>query len=229
MIGSFYKAVYLDLSNNNTLLDNRVTRSQYGIGLNLSSNNRLVGNSVFSTVRVVSRGVYSNDGTGIWLEDNSTHNRIHKNNITNNGEAMRIWDFSSNNIIYENNFINNTSQISIITRGEPELRYTPIPNSWDNGTTGNYWSDYLTKYPNATEIDTSGIGNTPYQINADNIDSHPLLKPVGTPTSNEETEVTEPFPSLLIIIVTVTILIVVAGGLLVFYVRKSRKSMTPLD
>ena len=155
--GSFYKAIYLDLSNNNTLLDNSVGKSQYGIDLNFSSNNNLVGNTVFSTVRVISRGVYADDGTGIWLEDNSTHNQILKNNVKNNGEAMRIWDFSSNNIIYENNFMNNTSQISILTRGEPELRYTPIPNSWDNGTIGNYWSDYLTKYPNATKIDLSLI------------------------------------------------------------------------
>ena len=229
VIGSFYKGIYLNLSNNNTLSLNNVTKSQFGIDLHLSSNNNLVGNMVFSTVEVISRGVYSDSGTGIWLEVNATHNQVHKNDVKNNGEAMRIWDFSSNNTIYENNFMNNTSQISIITRGEFELRYTPILNSWDNGTVGNYWSDYLTKYPNATEIDNYGIGNTAYKIDADNIDNRPLLKPVGTPKFNEETEVTEPFPSLLIITVIVTILIVVAVGLLVFYVRKSRKNMNPFD
>jgi parallel beta-helix repeat protein len=168
--GSFYKAIYLDISNNNTLLDNSVTKSQYGIDLNLSSNNNLIGNTVFSTVRVISRGVYSDDGTGIWLEHNSTHNQILKNNVENNGEAMRIWDFSSNNIIYENNFINNTSQISILTRGEPELRYTPIPNSWDNSTVGNYWSDY-----NSTDSDGDGIGDSPYIIDENNQDNYPIL------------------------------------------------------
>ena len=35
---------------------------------------------------------------------------------------------------------------------------------WDNGSIGNYWSDYLSRYPNATEIDHSGIGDTPYAI-----------------------------------------------------------------
>ena len=208
--GSFYKAIYLDLSNNNTLLDNSVGKSQYGIDLNFSSNNNLVGNTVFSTVRVISRGVYADDGTGIWLEDNSTHNQILENNVKNNGEAMRIWDFSSNNIIYENNFMNNTSQISILTRGEPELRYTPIPNSWDNGTIGNYWSDYLTKYPNATKIDNSAIGDTPYRIDANNIDNNPLLKPVEIPELPDRTGETKPFPILEVVAVIVTIVIVVS-------------------
>lgn len=194
VIGSFYKGIYLDRSNNNTILNNSVTKSQYGMDLDLSSNNNLVGNTVFSTVRVISRGVYSDDGTGIWLEDNSTHNQILNNDVKNNGEAMRIWDFSTNNIIYGNNFINNTSQISILTRGEPELRYTPIPNSWDNGTVGNYWSDYLTKYPKATEIEYSGIGDTPYLIDENNIDNFPLMKSVGTSKFHDETSETESFP-----------------------------------
>ena len=37
-------------------------------------------------------------------------------------------------------------------------------NYWDNGKEGNYWSDYLSKYPNATELDHSGIGEPPYAI-----------------------------------------------------------------
>jgi parallel beta-helix repeat protein len=222
VIGSFYKGINLDRSNNNTITVNSVAKSQYGIDLHLSSNNNLDGNTIFSTVRVISRGVYPDDGTGVWLEVNSTHNQIHKNNIKNNGEAMRIWDYSSNNMIYENNFMNNTSQISILTRGEFELRYTPIPNSWDNGTVGNYWSDYLTKYPNATEIDNSEIGNTPYLIDANNVDNHPLMKPVEIPEFHAGTVETEPFPTLLVIAVIVTIVTVVAVA--VIYKRKLSKS-----
>ena len=53
----------------------------------------------------------------------------------------------------------------------------------------NYWSDYLTKYPNATEIGNSGVGNQPYvyatvQNYTQTIycqDNHPLLKPVAIP------------------------------------------------
>ncbi len=59
-------------------------------------------------------------------------------------------------------------------------------------TVGNFWSDYKLRYPNATEIDNSGIGNTPYFINTVNIDHYPLLHygtfsmtaPTPTSTSN---------------------------------------------
>jgi hypothetical protein len=38
-------------------------------------------------------------------------------------------------------------------------------NIWDDGQgLGNYWSDYLTRCPNATEIDSSGIGDTSYFV-----------------------------------------------------------------
>ena len=54
----------------------------------------------------------------------------------------------------------------------------------------NYWSDYSTKYPNATEIDSSGIGNTPYAIDkyTNGVvtgviqDNHPLVEPMTIPS-----------------------------------------------
>jgi hypothetical protein len=55
---------------------------------------------------------------------------------------------------------------------------------WDNGSVGNYWSNYKSKYPNASEIGTTGIGDTPYVIDEKNIDHYPLMYPVGTPEIN---------------------------------------------
>lgn len=50
-------------------------------------------------------------------------------------------------------------------------------NSFDDGKEGNYWDDYLTKYPNALEVGDSGTGNIPYPLtNHNNIDYHPLLE-----------------------------------------------------
>jgi len=51
-------------------------------------------------------------------------------------------------------------------------------NVWDNGTSGNYWSDYFIRYPNAAQIDGLGIGDTPFYINENNIDRFPLLEPI---------------------------------------------------
>jgi hypothetical protein len=53
---------------------------------------------------------------------------------------------------------------------------------WDNGAKsgGNFWSDYLTKYPNATQVSTSGFGNTAYVINSSNKDDYPLMTKFNT-------------------------------------------------
>jgi hypothetical protein len=50
-----------------------------------------------------------------------------------------------------------------------------LANVWDDGIRGNYWSDYLTQYPNAAEIDSSGVWNTPYVIDTNNTDHYPLM------------------------------------------------------
>jgi hypothetical protein len=50
----------------------------------------------------------------------------------------------------------------------------------------NYWADYLEKYPNASEIDSTGVGNTPYIFNSSGLvgvggvlqDNHPLMNPI---------------------------------------------------
>jgi parallel beta-helix repeat protein len=107
---------------------------------------------------------------GILLEE-SSNNIIHGNNITNNWYGIRLQYVSSNNIIYHNNFIDNTQQVDSQTSG-----YT---NFWDDGypSGGNYWSDYEEKYPNATELDGSGIWDTPYVIDENNQDNYPLTNP----------------------------------------------------
>jgi hypothetical protein len=79
------------------------------------------------------------------------------------------------NTVYDNNFINNYQQI-----GSPDLIVGPNPTtnaSWFKDTRGNYWNDYLSRYPNASEVDSSGIGDTPYVIDTGNIDPYPLMAP----------------------------------------------------
>jgi hypothetical protein len=70
----------------------------------------------------------------------------------------------------------------------------------------NYWSSYLANYPNATEIDNSGIWNTPYVYSFVGnstylVDNHPLVKPVAIPlTSSQSTAPSVPeFPALVIL------------------------------
>jgi parallel beta-helix repeat protein len=85
---------------------------------------------------------------------------------------------SLNNLIYNNTFLKTDV---LVSEGSTV--------SWESGKIGNYWADYSTKYPNATENGNSGIGNTPYAIDQNNVDHYPLMLkgnnyPVPTQTPN---------------------------------------------
>lgn len=84
--------------------------------------------------------------------------------------AIDLDFVSSNNNVMENNL---SGGIWVLTSGGETIDR-------------NYWSDYLTKYSNATEIDSSGIGDTPYLFYSNvlggmNQDNHPLMNPVSIP------------------------------------------------
>jgi parallel beta-helix repeat protein len=104
-----------------------------------------------------------NDGISV---DGANYCNISGNNITNNDDGIYLYSSSSNRI-FHNNFVNNNAQV--YSNGSA--------NAWDDGypSGGNYWSDYMTRYPNAAEIDGSGIWNTPYVIDANNTDHYPLM------------------------------------------------------
>jgi hypothetical protein len=74
------------------------------------------------------------------------------------------------NVFAENNFFLNDS---------PEMSAVDSANTWDNGSLGNYWSDYLMKYPNASEIGNTGIGDTPNVLDGQNVDRYPIMYPLG--------------------------------------------------
>jgi parallel beta-helix repeat protein len=147
--------IYLDSSSdNNTLSGNNITANSYGIELDSSSGNTVSGNNITA------------NSYGISL-DSSSGNTVSGNNITANSMHGISLDSSSNNTIYHNSFIDNTNQVFSDNSS----------NTWDGGypSGGNYWSDYLTLHPNATEIDSSDIWNIPYVINSNNIDHYPIM------------------------------------------------------
>jgi parallel beta-helix repeat protein len=146
---------------NNIISGNDTTNNDRGIYLYKSSNNNISGNNI------------TNNDRGIYLYDASSNNIISENDITNNGNGIYIYS-SSGNSIYHNNFINNAKHVDDFGLGhKPRLSV----NYWDDDypSGGNYWDDYLTRYPDAKEIDGSGIGDTPYDIYEKNQDNYPLL------------------------------------------------------
>ncbi len=100
-----------------------------------------------------------------WNPKQCSNNRITANNFINCSTAILIYD-SSNNRFYLNNFLNN----KILLQDTGYYGHSlPSFNVWDDGQQfGNYWSDYQTRYPNAKEIKTSGVGDTPYFVKPNN-------------------------------------------------------------
>ena len=151
-----------------------------GGGLHTISGNNLTNNLV---------GIILSGGAG---------NIVVRNSIENNSGGISIFD-SSNNAFYNNNFINNTIQAS---DGEP----TSV-NIWDNGETGNYWSNYT-----GQDINGDNVGDSPHIIYESNQDNYPLMTPLDIITIPE-------FPSWTIL--PLLMLATLAG---VIYRRRTQQS-----
>jgi len=151
-IANNYNGVWLDSSLNNSISGNNFTASNfYGISLDSSSNNNSIsGNNI------------ADNEYGIHL-DSSSNSSVSGNNITNNEYGISICSSSDNNV-YHNNFVENTLQV----------HSAGSINVWDDGypSGGNYWSDY-----NGADVNRDGIGDTPYIIDGNNRDNHPLMTP----------------------------------------------------
>ena len=175
-------------NDSNTITGNIVSNSDHGISLcgwvllggTTSSDfrhNVLQGSSELQSPplsnNTVSDNMVTGCGHGIDIEvcngNTVTGNTIASNNV---GLSIDSFEGSLNNTIYHNSFVDNTAQVYI------SLGYA---NTWDDGfpSGGNYWGDYEDRYPNATQIDGSGIWDTPYVIDEDNQDNYPLLHLYG--------------------------------------------------
>ena len=178
-------AIFVRFSNNCTIYQNLVGNNTHrGILVTDSwhftiSNNKVYGNRWYginanASVNgvIVENEAYENyyDGIGLLNSNNCT---VARNNVSDN-LFFGIWlDSSDGNVIHHNNIINNGIQATA----------TLSTNRWDDGVAGNYWSDYEDRYPNATELDGSGIWDTPYVIYENNQDNYPLVPEFPTWTS----------------------------------------------
>lgn len=110
-------------ANNNTIADNTFPNNYNGIRLDSEdSNNTILGNNI----------IHSGDN-GIYLSD-SSRNRITCNIISYNTNGIYLSG-SSDNILYQNNLISNVENDA----------YDDSINRWDNGTVGNYYSNFICK------------------------------------------------------------------------------------
>jgi parallel beta-helix repeat protein len=130
--------VFLDCASYNTIYGNLIENNRYhGIRLEYASHNVIAYNVIVN-----------NRGYGIYLwesPDNVLVGNTVKQNFFN---GLMLGDQSGNNTIFHNNFIDNPGNADDGTG-----------NIWDNGSSGNYWSDYT-----GSDGDGDGIEDIPYQI-----------------------------------------------------------------
>jgi parallel beta-helix repeat protein len=184
---SGWKAGIYGAFNNNTVTSNVLTNNYQGISIYASdftaSENRI---SQSSTAILICSGTQKPQGDNNlilrneitdnnWAIDilNSNGTTITENNVANNSVILTLGTLKSNlslagfHMLYLNNFKDNGKALHIPFGGPTVAGFEPISpaGNWDNGSVGNYWSDYSSVFPNATEIDHLGIADTPYLIN----------------------------------------------------------------
>jgi parallel beta-helix repeat protein len=174
ILTSNYNGVDIGESSNNTVSENIATANSFsGIRFGNSDNNTASGN------------ILTSNYNGIYLIS-SSYNNFERNTAAQNSFAI-VLSYSSGNTIYHNSFTNNAGQVS-----------SNSVNVWDNGypSGGNYWSDYrggdLYSGPYQNVSGSDGIGDTPYTIDANNIDHYPIMNPWG---SGHDVAVTDVLPS----------------------------------
>jgi len=174
------------LGNGNVIASNNFTKNANAIIVPCSM--EIVGN------------IFEENNNAICLSESSS-SIITQNTFTNNNNSLYISD-ASNNYIYLNNFLSNDHQVTdagvsspqastqpaktsssliaslqLVTVQVDSVNFFPPPppstNYWDNGTKGNYWSDY-----HGSDANRDGIGDTAYYLYENNQDNYPLMKPV---------------------------------------------------
>lgn len=118
---------------------------------------------------------------GIYL-DTAESNAIQGNQIVGNGYGILLDTGANGNWLRANRILQNPAAgIQVRATGNriegnallgnrPNGSDSGQNNLWDNGRTGNYWSDYTGKDANG-----DGIGDTPYAVAPNGVDRYPLM------------------------------------------------------
>jgi hypothetical protein len=203
---------------NVTVKNLQIMDCHIGIHCEFGGNHIFYGNYISNDfVTQNATGNFSGESLGIAFWGSSGNNITH---CTIGGSPAIYMHFAvSGNSVIENNIVFGAH----------------LALSGDETFDRNYWSDYLTRYPNASEIDSSGVWDTPY-VFADSIgfenrkfqDSHPLMSPLSVPNFSsvlpEVIPAKKPFVfSALLVIASIIILSVVCAGLgLLIYLIKRK-------
>ena len=182
------KGIYLgEDTKNNSVSDTIATNNREGITVYRSDNNNISNNEISINIPAgisLSYGIYLHGSenniisgnsisqcyTGIRIKG-SDNQQVYDNVLIDNKRGVYTCCGAEQNRIYHNNFLQN----------EEYNARDDIRNQWDNEGIGNYWDDYIEKYPDAAQID--GIWDIHYNITSpysddDIVDRYPLVNPI---------------------------------------------------
>ncbi|PVX24981.1 MAG: hypothetical protein CW716_08990, partial [Candidatus Bathyarchaeum sp.] len=139
-------------SNRNIVCNNSISNGNKGLGITWGGEN------------LISKNVVSNCSIGLYKTQPQRGNVFSANQIENCSCGLKFEYYGPmpETKLYFNNFVNNAHQVNMSSS---------IVITWDDGVTGNYWSNY-----NGSDDNADGIGDIPFQINAKNQDPYPLIK-----------------------------------------------------
>lgn len=209
---------YMEYANSNLIANNTCNGFTIGYyGYTCSSN-------------IIIRNIIKGDDFlpwGIGIDNSGIDNIFACNSVSGypglgyGGWGVSLAANAVNNTFYHNNFFDNGKNAVV----------TEVANFWDNGNQGNYWDDYA-----GPDNNLDGVGDSPYIINANNIDRYPLMSPFdidsvsielpewatailnSQPTpSSEPTPEPEPSPTTIAIGSAIAGVTVVGLGLLVYF------------
>jgi nitrous oxidase accessory protein NosD len=177
-------------SDDDIVANNTITDCTQGVNIETFSNDIIVGNTItnnsgpaLATVGYVEGG----------LTNCGLNNTFYANYVANNAIGILVDTFnqwhSGNFTVYDNDFKNNNQQAQVIistssTYWNYNLQGGPWSDYWNSSEVGNYWSDYLASYPNASQIASTGIWNTPYYVGGGEQDNYPLVNPFDISSVN---------------------------------------------
>ena len=204
---------------NVTIKNLRITNCSIGIRCDFGGNHTFYGNYISNDfVTQNETGNLSWESLGIALWGSSGNNITH---CTIGGSPAIYMHFAcSGNMVTENNIVFGAD----------------LAISGDEIFDRNYWSDYLTRYPNASEVDSSGVWDMPYAF-ADSTDfenrifqdNHPLMSPLAIPNFSSVLPTLLPaqepvvLPIVLVAVsIVIVVAIIVAIGVLVYFKKRKR-------
>lgn len=200
-------------ASNTTIYKNSIYDDIYGVYIGGSSTEFVVmNNSIHDGLygvhtagctdnEIINNTIYNHSATGINLYSTSSFTAVQGNEIYSGTSGITFYETHNNTAIsnhihgvsYAFNFgssaADNTAYLNDLSAvAVTHCLYStgsPSGNALDNGTRGNYWSNYLVRYSNATN--DGETWSIPYQVSTGVADNHPLcgeLLPVASFSSN---------------------------------------------